>query len=69
MTLRSAVEDDIVKTVNTSLTTTVRNDGVIESVPDPAKMGYSQGVYLPSTYLYADMADSSGLVAIAPPTQ
>ncbi|TDT82268.1 MULTISPECIES: adenylate/guanylate cyclase domain-containing protein [Micrococcaceae] len=67
MTLRSAVEDDIVKTVNTSLTTTVRNDGVIESVPDPAKMGYSQGVYLPSTYLYADMADSSGLVAIAPP--
>lgn len=67
MTLRSAVEDDIVKTVNTSLTTTERNDGVIESVPDPAKMGYSQGVYLPSTYLYADMADSSGLVAIAPP--
>lgn len=66
MTLKSSVESDIEKTVNTSLTTTERNDGAIESVPDPAKMGYSEGLYLPSTYLYADMADSSGLVAIAP---
>lgn len=67
MTLKSDVEGDIVKTVNTNLTTTERNDGVIETVPDPAKMGYSEGLYLPSTYLYADMADSSGLVAISPP--
>ncbi|MHA7278880.1 adenylate/guanylate cyclase domain-containing protein [Arthrobacter sp. MDT2-2] len=55
------------KTVNTKLTTTERNDGAIESVPDPSKMGYSEGLYLPSTYLYADMANSSGLVAISPP--
>ncbi|NJC23624.1 class 3 adenylate cyclase [Arthrobacter pigmenti] len=64
--LKSDVEGDIAKTINTKLTTTERNDGVIETVPDPAKMGYSEGLYLPSTYLYADMADSSGLVAIAP---
>ena len=66
MTLVSDVKGDIARTVNTGLTTTERNDGVIQTVPDPAKMGYSEGLYLPSTYLYADMADSSGLVAIAP---
>ncbi|MDQ0730440.1 adenylate/guanylate cyclase domain-containing protein [Arthrobacter sp. B1I2] len=66
MALKADVESDIVKTVNTSLTTTERNDGTIESVPDPAKMSYSEGLYLPSTYLYADMRDSSGLVGIAP---
>ena len=66
MTLTDDVKSDIQKTVYTSLNTTTRNDGTIESVPEPEKMGYSDGVYLPSTYLYADMADSSGLVAVSP---
>lgn len=66
VTLKSDIESDIEKTVYTNLTTTERNDGTIESVPEPDKMGYSEGIYLPSTYLYADMADSSGLVAISP---
>lgn len=67
MALKSDVESDIAKTITTKLSTTERNDGTIVSVPDPAKMGYSEGLYLPSTYLYADMADSSGLVAVSPP--
>lgn len=66
MALRSDIEGDIAKTVNTRLGTTVRTDIALETVPDPSKMGYSEGVYLPSTYLYADMADSSGLVAVSP---
>lgn len=65
MTLRSDVDSDIVKTVNTSLNT-VDRASTVGAVPEPKTMGYSDGVYLPSSYLYADMADSSGLVAIAP---
>ena len=67
MALRSDVESDIEKTVRKKLVISSRNDGNIETVPDPAKMGYSDGIYLPSTYLYADMANSSGLVATSPP--
>lgn len=55
--LTSAV-DDVLDT-----TWTVR-DGQV--VPKTADVGYSEAVKLPATYLYADMADSSGLVALAP---
>lgn len=68
MTLRNDLDADIAKTIRTSLSTRERNEGTMTSVPDPGKMGYSDGIYLPSTYLYADMADSSGLVAVAPAT-
>ncbi|PRA00195.1 hypothetical protein CQ017_03960 [Arthrobacter sp. MYb224] len=67
MTLKNDVLNDIEKTVKTSLATKTRNDGTITSVPESANMAYNEGLYLPSTYLYADMADSSGLVAISPP--
>lgn len=66
MTLKSDVESDITKTVHTALTTTTRTDLSLDTVPDPDNMSYSQGIYLPATYLYADMADSSGLVAASP---
>lgn len=66
MALKADVVSDIHKTVRTALDTTVRTDLALDTVPDPDNMGYSQGVYLPSTYLYADMADSSGLVALSP---
>lgn len=66
LALKDDVASDIKKTVYTSLSTTTRTDTVDQSVPEAEKMGYSQGIYLPSTYLYADMADSSGLVAVSP---
>lgn len=36
-------------------------------VPTTADVGYNEAVKLSATYLYADMADSSGLVAVSPP--
>lgn len=66
MALKDDVESDIQKTVYTSLNSTTRTDTTLQSVPEPDKMGYSDAVYLPATYLYADMADSSGLVAASP---
>lgn len=47
--------------VNTAFT--VRSGTV---VPVTADVGYNQAVKLSATYLYADMADSSGLVAASP---
>lgn len=55
--LTSAV-DDVLDT-----TWTVRNGQVVPKTDD---VGYSEAVKLPATYLYADMADSSGLVALSP---
>lgn len=67
MALKADVESDIFKTVNTKLMTAKRSpNSILDTVPESEKMGYSEGVYLPSTYLYADMADSSGLVSASP---
>lgn len=35
-------------------------------VPETVDVGYNEAVKLPATYLYADMANSSGLVAVSP---
>lgn len=64
--LKDDVESDIKKTVKTLLSTTTRSSTTDQSVPASENLGYSEGVYLPATYLYADMADSSGLVAASP---
>lgn len=42
---------------------TVRNGQVVPKTDD---VGFNEAVKLQATYLYADMADSSGLVAISP---
>lgn len=42
---------------------TVRDRSV---VPTTADVGYNEAVKLQATYLYADLIDSSGLVAISP---
>ncbi len=55
----SAARDDIL-----SSAFSVRDGRV---VPATADVGYNDAVQLRATYLYADMADSSGLVAISPP--
>src|SRR5690348_14485865 len=41
----------------------VRNGTIVPTTTD---VGYDEAVKLPATYLYADMADSSGLVAVSP---
>lgn len=66
MALKDDVESDIKKTVKTALSTTTRTSATDQSVPASEDLGYSEGVYLPATYLYADMADSSGLVSASP---
>jgi len=50
--------DDIV-----SSSFVVRNGAVVPTTTD---VGYDEAVKLAATYLYADMADSSGLVAVSP---
>lgn len=47
--------------VGTAFTT---RDGYV--VPTSTDVGFNEAVRLPSTYLYADMADSSGLVGACP---
>ena len=42
---------------------TVRSGTVVPETPD---VGYDEAVKLSATYLYADMVDSSGLVALSP---
>lgn len=67
MALKDDVESDVKKTVKTALSTTTRASATDQSVPSSEDLGYSEGIYVPSTYLYADMADSSGLVSASPP--
>lgn len=52
--------EDLTKTWNTTTWGSSRLE-----VPDPVDMGYSDGKKIHATFLYADMADSSGLVAAA----
>jgi len=47
--------------VGTSFAT---RDGTV--VPTSTDVGFNEAVRLPSTYLYADMVDSSGLVGASP---
>jgi class 3 adenylate cyclase len=63
--LREAVDAEIAKTVGTKLTTR-KQEKSNANVPKPGDIGYSEGVYVPSVYLYADMIDSSGLVRAHP---
>jgi class 3 adenylate cyclase len=63
------LRDDVDKAVSdvfSSEWATVKRASAVDAVPDPDKMGYSEGVILPCTYLYADMADSSGLQTTSP---
>ena len=64
-----SLKDDVDKAVTDVLSadwTTIKRASAVDAVPDPDKMGYSEGLILPCTYLYADMADSSGLQATSP---
>jgi len=58
-------KDDLIEARDAIVTTnfTVR-DGIL--VPTTADVGYDDAVKLQATYLYADLVDSSGLVAISP---
>jgi adenylate cyclase len=58
-------KDDLIAARDAIVTTnfTVRDSTV---VPTTADVGYDDAVKLQATYLYADMVDSSGLVAISP---
>jgi adenylate cyclase len=58
-------KDDLIDARDAIVTTnfTVR-DGTV--VPTTADVGYDDAVKLQATYLYADMVDNSGLVAISP---
>lgn len=59
-------KDDLIAARNNIVGTDfkVRNGTVVPTTTD---VGYDEAVKLPATYLYADMADSSGLVAASPP--
>jgi len=60
------LHEDLTGAVREVITTAYSvRDGQV--VPQTEDVGYSQAVKLPATYLYADMADSSGLVALSPP--
>lgn len=63
MTLKSEI-DDIVSHLPSGWHTTNWQSSRTD-VPDPDAMGYSEGKNLDATFLYADMVDSSGLVAAA----
>jgi adenylate cyclase len=65
MSLRDDV-DKAVKDTFSSDWSTVKRASAVDAVPDPDAMGYSEGVIVPSTYLYADMANSSGLQTTSP---
>jgi class 3 adenylate cyclase len=58
-------KDDLVSARDSIVSTsfTVRSGNV---VPTTSTVGYDEAVKLAATYLYADMADSSGLVALSP---
>lgn len=60
-----SIKDELIsardRIVNTSFT--VRTGTV---VPETVDVGYNEAVKLAATYLYADMANSSGLVAVSP---
>lgn len=58
-------KDDLVSARDSIVDTsfTVRNGTVVPTTTD---VGYDEAVKLAVTYLYADMADSSGLVAVSP---
>lgn len=58
-------KDDLVAARNRIVASdfAVRNGQV---VPETSNVGYDQAVKLSAAYLYADMVDSSGLVAISP---
>lgn len=59
--LKDDVEAEIAKTVGTKLTTR-QQQKTNGNVPRAADIGYAEGVVVQSTYLYADMIDSSSLV-------
>ncbi|MPQ96867.1 hypothetical protein GB931_02805 [Modestobacter sp. I12A-02628] len=64
-----SLKDDVDKAVADTFSanwTTVQRASAVDAVPDPDKMGYSEGVVVPCTYLYADMANSSGLQTTSP---
>lgn len=61
MTLKDDLSDARDEILGSSFT--VRDGSV---VPETKDVGYNQAVKLKATYLYADMFDSSGLVAISP---
>lgn len=63
LTLKDDI-DSAVEDLKKTWTTTRWADSKTE-VPDPDEMGYSDGKMINATFLYADMADSSGLVAAA----
>lgn len=63
MTLKDDI-DGAVKDLTKTWTTTTWGASKTE-VPDPNDMGYSDGKRISATFFYADMADSSGLVAAA----
>jgi adenylate cyclase len=63
LTLKDDIDgavEDLTKTWNTTTWGATRLE-----VPDPNDMGYSDGKKISATFFYADMADSSGLVAAA----
>lgn len=60
MTLRSDLDAAISGVASEWQTSRVQSGST--DVPDPAKMGYSEGKLIQATYLYTDMMDSSGLV-------
>lgn len=58
-------KDDLIKARDVITGTAfVTRDGTV--VPETKDVGYDQAVKLSATYLYADMVDSSGLVAACP---
>ncbi len=63
LTLKEDI-DGAVKDLIKTWTTTKWGASKTE-VPDPDNMGYSDGKRISATFFYADMADSSGLVAAA----
>jgi class 3 adenylate cyclase len=63
VTLKEEVDNDVASIANSWVTTTQALSST--DVPDPDKLGYSDGKLINATYLYTDILNSSGLVHAA----